>query len=865
MPVPRDLYKQSAILAVSIVAIVLLIIVLSTPIMGMFALGPIVSPGGIFDASYGSSYSSKTVSLTGIDDTVIIKRDNWGVPHIYAKTQKDAVFALGYCHATDRLFQMEMTIRTGMGRMAEIMGNDSLEDDIYYETLGIRKAAQEMLDQFENERSSNSELDEMLDLLDSYVQGVNYEIQHRIRTKTLPIEFQLLGFKPAPWSPLKTFVYNRLMSLMLTYSTYDLHATILRDELFNGNLTAMEELFPLNNTYYQVPIVPKYGNYSLPSVSLTVGAENSQSVGIDTEARTLAIKSILDRTPESVRFFQQSWIGSNNWVANGTKTSTGKPILCNDMHLSIDLPHIWYEAHMVATEEDWNIFGYTLTGTPVVVVGFNTHVAWGFTNVGNDAVDWYEYVWDAEKSQYWSGTKNSWEPLIERPVNIPIKGHKNYTGTIKYTEDGVVMSEEMGKTMIVMRWTATESPTYEILAISGVNKARNWQEFNESMQYFKDPTQNVVFADSDGNIALRPTGRFIKRNFTEALQGRFIQNGSDPRLDKIWEYIPFSELPYDLNPAQGYLASANQKSTGPDYQYYISSAQAPGYRGRSINRHLSEAADGSIDVDFMKDAQCGEMGIFDISAESFSPFFVNAVEQSGQISSGTTAAAALSELKAWESSNDRYLMNKTLVGPTIFYATMSRFKQYVWQDEYDEAEVSASKPQDNTLEYLVREKPNSSWFDNISTTSTVEDRDDIIVKAFLKAVDDLEEEFGSNIAEDWKWGKYHKMVFDHLAGIPAFGKGSHDHDGSGYTLLAAGGRRVGGGPSERMVVDFSNISNSWSVLPAGISGNPANPHYADQALELWMEGKYHLMLIQYDTAEEFPKEYLEATVTLKPK
>ena len=865
MSVPRDLYKQGAILAASIVAIVLLIIVFSTPIMGMFALGPIVSPGGIFDASYSSTYSSKTVSLTGIDDTVIIKRDNWGVPHIFAKSQKDAVFALGYCHAHDRMFQMEMTIRTGMGRMAEIMGNDSLDDDIYYETLGIGKAAQEMLNQFESERSTNSELDEMLNILDAYVDGVNYEIQHRIRTKTLPIEFQLLGFKPSPWSPLKTFVYNRLMSLMLTYSTYDLHATILRDELFNGNLTAMEEIFPLNNTYYQVPIVPKYGNYSLPPVSQTVGVEELQSSSIDTEARSLAIKSILDNTPESVRFFQQSWIGSNNWVANGTKTATGAPILCNDMHLSIDLPHIWYEAHMVATDEDWNIFGYTLTGTPTVVVGFNTHVAWGFTNVGNDAVDWYEYVWNADKTQYWSGTDNTWKALSERPVNIPVKGQSNYTGTIKYTEDGVVMAETMGKTLIAFRWTATESPTYEILALSGANKARNWQEFNESMQYFSDPTQNCVFADSDGNIALRPTGRFIKRNFTEALQGRFIQNGSDPNLDKSWEYIPFDELPYDLNPAQGYLASANQKSTGPDYQYYISSAQAAGYRGRSINRHLYEAPDGSIDVDFMKDAQCGEMGILDISAESFTPFFVNATEQSGQISSGTIAADALSELKDWHNSNYRYLMNKTFVGPTIFYATMSRFKQYVWQDEYEEAGVSASKPQDNTLEYLVREKPNSPWFDNISTTSTVEDRDDIIVKAFLKAVEDLEEEFGSDITNDWKWGKYHRMFFNHLAGIPAFGKGSYDHDGSGYTLLAAGGRRVGGGPSERMVVDFSNISNSWSVLPAGISGNPANPHYADQALELWMKGKYHLMLIQYDTAEEFPKEYLEATVTLKPK
>lgn len=402
----------------------------------------------------------------------------------------------------------------------------------------------------------------------------------------------------------------------------------------------------------------------------------------------------------------------------------------------------------------------------------------------------------------------------------------------------------------------------------GAIKATNWEEFNDTLQWFHDPPQNFVFADTDGNIALRPTGRMVKRNFTHGNslnpQGRFIQNGSDPNLDKDWEYIPYYKLPYALNPPQGYLASANQKSAGPDYPYYISSYQSSCYRGRSIDRHLREAPAGSIDVDFMKDAQCGDKGILDISSESFTPFFIDVMERSGEISSGTTAATALAELKAWNNSNDRYLMKKDRVGPTIYYATMSRFRQFVWEDEYTKAEISVKTPQDEILEYFVKEKPNSKWFDNVTTTTTVEDRDDIIVKAFFKAVEDLENEFGSNV-DEWTWGEYHIMAFNHMAGIPSFGGGSHPHDGSGYTLLAAGGRRPGTGPSERMVVDFNNISNSWSVLPGGASGNPANSHYADQALELWMKRKYHLMLIQYNTAESFPKEHTEATVTLKPK
>ncbi|MHA2204165.1 MAG: penicillin acylase family protein, partial [Candidatus Hodarchaeales archaeon] len=459
-------------------------------------------------------------------------------------------------------------------------------------------------------------------------------IESRIRTKTLPIEFQLLNFKPTPWTPLKTFVYNRLMSLMLTYSTFDLHATILRDDLFNGNLTAMEELFPLNQTYYQIPIIPDYGNYSLPSALTDKITTEVQSGDIKTSSET--IKKILNRTPDSVKYFQQSWIGSNNWVANGTKTKSGKPILSNDMHLSIDLPHIWYEAHLVATEDDWNIYGYTLTGTPVVIVGYNTHVAWGFTNVGPDGMDWYEYVWNDE-GEYWNGTM--WLSPMKRNVTIPVKGLGNHTETIKYTQEGVIIAEETGKSLIAMRWTATESPTYEIRALYGANKAKNWEEFNESMQWFCDPPQNVVFADSDGTIALRPTGRYVKRNFTEGLLARFVQNGSDPEVNKDWEYIPFHEVPYSVNPSQCYLASANQKSTGPEYQYYLSSTQAAGYRGRSINRWLSEASDGTIDADFMKDAQCGDMGIFDTCSEAFTPFFIAAIENSGEPLTATATAA----------------------------------------------------------------------------------------------------------------------------------------------------------------------------------------------------------------------------------
>ncbi|MHA1225788.1 MAG: penicillin acylase family protein, partial [Candidatus Hodarchaeales archaeon] len=856
----KTLRKELIVLVTSSFGLIISIIIFSTPLMGMFALGPIVSPGGIFGSAYGSTYSSGIIHVPTITDSVTIIRDIWGVPHIYGDNLEDVAFGLGYCQAQDRLFQMEMVIRNGKGLMSEILGNDSLNSDIYFKKLGIEKAAQEMIDTYEIERQTNEKLDRFLNVLDSYTAGVNYMIDKRIRENKLPIEYQLLGFKPSEWTNLNTFVYNRLMSLMLTYNTYDLHSTIIRDELFNGNTTAMNEIYPINNTYYQVPVVPTYGNYTTSSSTKLSYSEPSFDKGL--REHLTPLYQVLKQTPDSLKFFQNSWIGSNNWVANGSKTTTGKPILCNDMHLGISLPHIWYEAHLVAKNDDLNVYGYTLTGTPVVLVGYNTHIAWGFTNVANDAVDWYEYVWK-DQNQYWSGKENKWKSVSKRTVSIPVKGHGNYTLNISYTEDGVVMSDVMGKSNIAMKWGATNEPTYEILALMGVNLAKNWEEFNDSMQYFKDPTQNIVYADKVGNIALRPTGRFIKRNYFG--EGRFILNGSDPTLDKDWEYIPFNELPFAFNPPQKYLASANQKTAGPNYPYYISSAQAPGYRGRSINRLLNEAPDGSIDVDFMKDAQCGRGGIFDTAAEAFTPFITSAVQSSNSLTS--LATEALSILVDWQNSPDKFLMNKTFNAPTIYYQTMRRFREYVWEDEFEAAGglSGVKRPQDNVLEYLVKTQPSSSWFDDINT-QTIETRDDILLKAFNQAVTDLKEEFGSDTSQ-WLWGNYHRMYFNHLAGITSFAANEEGfpHDGSGYTLLAAGGRYVRHGPSERMVVDFSNLTNCWSVIPGGASGNPASPHYYDQALELWMKAEYHLMYIEYITPQTFPKDQTIATIILKPR
>ncbi|MHA2245316.1 MAG: penicillin acylase family protein [Candidatus Hodarchaeales archaeon] len=856
----KELIKHSASFGLSIGSMIIVTLILLFPIEGFFPLANLVNMGGIYRASSGADHPIKnTIKIDGIDGTVTILRDTWGIPHIYGISEKDLSFGLGICHAQDRLFQMDIIIRTGMGLMSEIMGVSSLSDDIYFRKLGLTEAAEELLDVYEKERNNNPIFDEAMNNSEAYCQGVNTIIEQKIKSNTLPPEFHLLNYQPTEWTPLKALVYNRIMSLMLSYNNRDILATLIYESFGEE---AAQEIIPTNSVY-QIPVVPEYGNYSLPSYLLPaakISSENSAMLPTrtkkDHENLIIACKDVLSKTPEMLKVFQQSWIGSNNWVVNGTKTTSGKPILCNDMHLPITLPHIWYEAHMVSSESGLNVYGYTLAGTPLIVIGYNTHVAWGATIVASDSVDWFEYIWNPNNDdQYLNRNTGSWKNIREKTIEIPVRNQPNHTETISYTDDGVILTES-GKPL-AMKWTATVEPTYEYIAFHLANRAKNWAEFNESMQFFKDPAINIVFADIDGTISLRPTGRFIKRSYFG--EGLLVQNGSNPSTPIDWEYIPFNKLPLSVDPPQNYLASANQKSTGPDYQYYITSFQAEGYRARAINRVLREARDGSIDVEFMKDLQCEAGGILDTCAESFVPFFDDAI--SG-VQLSEVESAAQTALENWQSGSNAFLMRKNLVAPTIYAQTMERYREYVWEDDYTNVGLDVRYPQDNTLEYLTRISPNSRWFDDVSTDGINETRDDIIIKAFKQAILDLSFEF-SDDTTTWLYGSYHQIEINHLAGVSSLSRGPFPHDGSVYTLLAAGGRTVDSGPSERMIIDLNNQSNCLSVIPTGASGHPASSHYFDQ-FDLWINCEYHPMLIQFDSSVAFPRNYLESTLILQP-
>jgi penicillin amidase len=367
----------------------------------------------------------------------------------------------------------------------------------------------------------------------------------------------------------------------------------------------------------------------------------------------------------------------------------------------------------------------------------------------------------------------------------------------------------------------------------------------------------MIYADIYGNIAIRPTGVVPIRDGNE--NGTFPYDASNGEGEWI-DYIPFEELPHTENPDQHYLASANQMVVGPEYQkYYLQPPYAAGYRARRINEFLNNSENGSVDVDKMKKLQ---LDVKSTAAKFFTPYLINAIEQLSSSEKTDTIDDILTTLKQWD-----YQMHSDLAGPTIYRKWRDKFMEYTFDDEFEE--YGAQKmPQLNVLEELMRNEPDSVWFDDI-TTAGIENRDDIMIKALDKTIDFLEDFFETDKVSSWRWGGLHKSYFAHLTGLEALSIGPFETDGEGYTVnpsrvdISDGEGRATGGASERMIIDFSSLKKSLSVIPSGQRGVSNSKHYSDQLKDLFLKGKYHKQYF-YDDPEEFPEEYIESQIHFIP-
>lgn len=736
----------------------------------------------------------KTLIIKGLKSEVKVVWDKWGVPHIYASNEEDLFFAYGYVQALERLWQMDLIRRLASGRLSEILGNTTLESDIFYRTIGLSRAAEVSLEACDQE---------ILKILECYSNGVNAAILDLKKADRLPLEFKLLGYVPERWSPRDVLLVDKLIGWGLTGDFYDIE--FLKVVKAFGWEKA-DELFPLKPEKV-VHIYPGESYVEVPPSSLE---------GLN---EILRWKSEADKWTKMI---VGDLFASNNWAVDGSLTASGKPILCNDPHLAHVVPPTWFEAHLVVVKDgevSLNVRGVSFPGVPVIVIGANQYLAWGFTNVGADVIDFYYYVWSDDGRKYWY--VNHWEDVTTKVEEIRVKGSESKILCLNFTRHGVLI--ERNDVKFAMRW-AGAGATLEPKAIYLYNKAKSLDEFIEAMKYFHVPAQNHMIADIYGNIAWFANGRYpIRGNVSSANMLRVPFNGSRADGEWIGWVEPPWMVPYKINPECHYLVTANNNPVPDDYPYWLGWTWAPRYRAERILELLKDRS--NLTVEDMKEIQ---YDVYLILGRELTPILLSAFKTKPE---DELASQALDILASWD-----YRMTVDQVAPTIFAVWVSRFREETFGDEYEKAGLDAPYPTYETLEVMAK-AGNATWFDDVNT-SVVESRDDIIRRSFLNAISELREKLGDNIS-DWTWGSVHKLKIDHALGVAVDWLNYPRLPVNGWrdTVNPAGGYEVSHGASWRMIIDLSDINSSFCIIPGGESGNPFSPNY-DSQLELWVSGEY---------------------------
>ncbi len=819
-------------------------------------LALLVGGGGLF---YFKSYLPNTVArqsfpqiggqvrAPGLAAPVEVVRDRMGIPHIYAGSVHDLFFAQGYVHAQDRFWQMDVWRHIGSGRLSEMFGKGQVATDTFLRTLGWRQTAEAEWDQLDSESRG---------ILQAYADGVNAYLQDH-HGAALSLEYSVLkllspNYVIEPWTPVNSLTWGKAMAWDLRGNMDD---EIERAVLLK-TLTAQQvaELFPPYPADHPV-IVNKIGGVigALP----TAPGPDLATLPDEAVAGLERNLSLMDAALGPMG----DGIGSNSWAVSGKLTSTGKPLLANDPHLGIQMPSIWDQVDMRCQPKGdqcpFEMAGFSFAGVPGVIIGHNDRIAWGFTNAGPDVMDLYiEKVNPANPNQY--EVNGQWVDFETRVETINVSGGSPVAVIVRATRHGPVISEAYGslqdqgdpkdKTfvpfkdraglalpepyVIALKWTAL-TPSTPFEAVWGFDKAQNWADFRAAARNFHVPAQNLVYADVDGNIGYQMPGDVPIRAHGD---GRLPVPGWTDEYE--WTgFIPFDDLPYTLNPAEGYIVTANNQVPPRDYPYLITTDWDYGFRANRIVSLLTSAP-GPIDLAYMQKMQ-GDT--FDANG----PVYVPLLTQLDLHASQPSQAQAVDLLKKWD-----YRASADSSAAAIF----ENFWRHLLIDTFDDDLPQRYWPDGGARwDEVMRHLPaNSPWWDDKTTPGVTETRADILKKALVEAVKELDARYGQDPAK-WRWGEEHAATFRNQTlgesgvglieglfnrGPYATGGGDAIVDATGWSVI--NGYEVNWLPSMRMIVDLSNLNQSVTVHTTGESGHAYSPHYADMA-PLWANLQYYPM------------------------
>jgi penicillin amidase len=780
------------------------------------AVGTFFSPFGGFwqNTVQVGKHMDETLSLPSLEKEAQVIFDERGVPHVFAASMEDLCFLQGYLIARDRLWQMDISVRATVGRLAEVMGDRVLQRDRTQRRKGMLIAAERSLELWQQEP-------EEWKYIQAYTKGVNAYIE-QLSAADYPIEFKLLGYEPEPWQPLHTAIVFKSMAETLSSRHEDLPATYTRqmlgDSLFNF-------LYPEVNPK-QSPIVPPSVKWDFDPVPVAQPQEEEAAEPSETMMSGLMPHDPLPQPPP--------FIGSNNWAVSGSKTASGNPILCNDPHLQLTLPSIWYEIQLQAP--GLNVYGVALPGVPGILIGFNENIAWGETNVGHDVTDWYRIAWTDEKREAYrwgNGTK----PVKQVVEVIKVRGREEpVLDTVRYTEWGPVVYEDPEHPYydLAMHWLAMH-PTkdrdfYELGTFFRLMKAEGLNDYLEALKGFENPAQNFAFASKAGDIALTVNGKLPLKT---ASQGRFVLDGSKPA--NAWGgFVRHEHLPRVVNPEEGFIASANQRSTNTDYPYYYN-GYFDDYRGRYLNRRLATMEQINVE-----DLQSLQLDNYSVEAEEGARLLLQLLDSTD---SPLRTHAAVEKLRSWD-----YRFEAEAEAPVLY----ERWIEAAYERTFDELPMKGEEtdklllPETWRFISLLADSPQHALFDDQSTEQTEAAAD--IVRQALESI--LTKEY-----EPQAWNTYMAPFIGHLGRIPAFARNDLPTGGFHNALNAMNGNK---GPSWRMVVELGDEPKAFGVFPGGPSGNPGSPFY-DLTVDTWANGDYYPLYLMDSPEDERPSTLYQFT------
>lgn len=743
---------------------------------------------GLFFANWYVSRSVEqvegTIELSILENEVTVITDENGVPHIHAANEHDLYIAQGYVQAQHRIFQMELSRRQASGTLSEVVGASAINQDKYFRTLGLRRAAEDSYEIYTEENKQ---------VLEWFANGVNAYITDAKDANLLPVEFMLMGVEPEAWTPIDSLTIGKFMA-------FDLGGHWERQAFNYYVLNKFEE----EKAYELFPSYP----------------ENRPTIIEDAEI-------------DIVKNFEHAVIphefnGSNNWVVSGEKTASGQPLLANDPHLGLATPSIWLQMHLEAPEI--NVSGVIFAGVPGIILGHNENIAWGVTNTGPDVQQLYLEERNPDNPDEFL-FEEEWEEaeIVDEPIVVKDADTVDYQVTI--TRHGPVISEfaeESGENNVLsLKWTALE-PSTELAAILEMNKASNWDEFEKGLEKFLVPAQNFVFAGKDGTIAYKANGNIpIYENPDDALlpmRGWLLE-------DELNETIPFDELPLVINPEKGYIATANNKIAGAAYPYHISNVWAQPYRYERIAEVL-ESSD-ELTIGAMQQLQMDEVNL---QAREFVPLLSDLATE---LDLTQNENLALKIFEDWD-----YQDATDLAEPLIFQQWMIEIESILYSD-IPETMMDMFSAKGQTTDSILRKGFNgeeSIWLDENGGLKQV------VNTAFEQAIAHLEDKYGEDLTAWRWGDFHQVEFRHPLSGIhPVLeyffnNKGPVEMGGSALTVMAAAYNRETGevnhGAPWRYVIDISDLETGYHINGPGQSGHFKSEFYHNQ-LEDWVSGKYH--------------------------